>query len=472
MKNRYFFIVIVLILILIPIRSSVSQTVPDETENGQNSGLLNDILNDVSGGLTLRYRGRSAEGERGSDQDFRETLRLNYGQLQSDKISAYMHGSLRQDIDDPGALFSSIDDTHDSSVRGYLYEFYGNVTDIGFVENAKIGRQYLNEVENIHFDGAHLSMKPVKNARFSAYGGMPVYFHESDSDGDWLAGIAAEFNPFKDTAGRLDYIVSNDDSDEIGDHHDNLFIASAWQNIRPWWRVFGRYSAIDSVSRDVQLRSMWNFQSINLDVMFSYYKQPQTLDGFTVEFNEFNPIIGGYQPYDQYLLDIYKGIGQHMGVNFGATIRELKDESDEGSFNHDYERYYFTWSVFDFPIKGLSASITGEDFASAGDDVQSLSFDVSKDFNKKLKISLGTYYSLFKFDSTVAPELFNANSITGNQFLLDKELAESERDNVRSYYIRVKTKLFDRWELSGRYELENYDSDIFHTVQTALKLKF
>lgn len=465
-------IVIVVLSIFIPVRNTFSQTLQSDDGYSEQSYDIDDLLEKLSGDITFKYKGRNAEGENGSDQDFRESLKVRYGDAYNDKVAAYLYGTLRQDLEDPGSSFSSIDDTYDKSIRGYLYEAYGVVNDLRVVDNVKIGRQYANEVEDLHFDGVNLTFKPVKNVRISSYGGVPVYFYESSSDGDWLAGLSAEITPLKSSTLRLDYIASSDNNSDFGDHHDNLFIFSAWQNIKPWWNVYGRYSMIDSISRDVQLISTWNFNSINLDVQFSFYRQPQTLDDFTVEFDEFVSLVGGYQPFDQYTLDIYKGLGQHMGVNVGASLRELKDESDESSFNHDYDRYYITYSVFDLLLKGLAFSATAESFESGGDDVQSLSFDITYKIKKSLKVSVGTYYSLYKYDTSIAPELVRSDDITDKQFLLAEPLTDMERDNVRSYYLKAKKRIFDRWEVNGKYEFENYDSEIFHTVEAALKLKF
>lgn len=472
MKNRCFLIVIIIIPLFIPVKKSYSQISEEEAKYYPETTLSNNILSGFSGSTTLRYRGRFLEGEDGSDHDFYESLSLNYGNSSDDKISGRFYGTLREDIEDPSSQFRSIDDTYNKSIRGYIYELYSSVNNIGVVENVKIGRQYLDNAENLHLDGLHLSFKPFKNVRLASYGGIPVHFFESSSDGDWISGVSAETKPLENSTIRLDYIFTADNSADLGEHQDNLLILSAWQRIFTWWSVFGRYSKLDSISRDAQFRSSWNFPSANLDIQFSYYKQPQLLDDFTIEFDEFVPIIGGYEPYDQYTLDIYKGIGQYIGINLGGSLRELKDESDERAFNHDYERYYLTCSIFNYPIKGLTSSITGEDYETAGDDVQSLSFDVSKDFNKRLKISLGTYYTLYKFDNSAAPELISSDNLSTNQFLLDEPLKETERDNVRSYYIKVKKKISDRWEISGKYELERFDSDTFHTIETGLRLKF
>lgn len=473
MNNKYFIILVAILPVFILSRYTFSQTLlDDKTEYTQESNPANSVLNDLSGDFSIKYKGRRAQDEKGSDQDFSESLRLRYGKAYEDKITGYLHGTLRQDLDDPSSFFRSIDDTYGSSIRGYLYEFYSVIKDVGFVNSIKIGRQYSNEVEDMHFDGLNLTFTPFKNVRLSSYGGKPVYFYESGSDGDWIGGLSAEVKPLKNSTVRVDYISSADNNSDFGNHHDNLLIFSLRQIIKPWWNIYGRYSTIDSVSRDIQLTSSWNFPSINLDVQFAYYKQPQTLNEFTVEFDEFVPLMGGYEPYDQYTFDIYKGLGNHMGVNVGLSFRELKDESDESSFNHDYQRYYISYSLFDLFIKGLTISATAEDYESSGDDVQTLSFDTTYKIKKNLRVSLGTYYSLFKYDTSVAPELIRTDNITNNQFLSTDSLTELERDNVRSYYIKAKKKLFDRWELSGDYEFEMYDNDTFHTVKTQLKLKF
>ncbi len=473
LKRKHIQIVIIIISVFAPIRDIFTQSTEIATEPSSSINSFNTIFDGVSGAFTLRYHGRHAEGDGRSDQDFYESLRLSYINPKNEKISGYLSGALRQDIDDPSTLFRSIDDTHDNSLRGYLYELYANINDIGIIESAKIGRQYSYDVENLHFDGLHLRFKPFHNIRFATFAGIPVHFQESSSDGDWISGISVEIKPLENSTIRFDYVVSSDNSDDtIGNHHDNLFIVNAWHNIKQWWRIYGRFSKLDSISRDLQIRSFWNFSSLDLNIQFSYYKQSQKLGDFTTTFNEFVPSMGNYEAYDQYTLDIYKGIGNHMGINIGASLRELKDESDENSFNNDFERYYITYSLFDYPLKGLTTTVTGEDYETAGDDIQSISFDVTHNFSKNLKISLGTYYSLYKYDTTSGVDLTALNSMSEDTFFPVDSLNESERDNVRSYYLKVKKRFFDNWEIWGKYEYENFDSDIFHTFQTALKVKF
>lgn len=465
------FLIATVVIILSPAvwRCAAAQTTYRNDAEGARGAIPVDKF---SGDISMRFKGRHKEGGDGSDVDIYESLRLNYGSSRSDKMSGFLFGSLREDIDDPGSVFRSIDDTYDKTIHGRLYELYGHVRDVGVVEDVRVGRQYLNDVEDLHFDGVHVGFRPFKGVRMASYGGIPVHLFESSSDGDWIAGASAEYKPVDGSAIRLDYISSNDDGKGSADSHDNLVVLSAWHRVRPWWNMYARYSRLDSLSRDVRIRSSWNFTDINLDVQLSYYKQAQLLDEFTIEFDEFVPLLNGYEPYDQYTVDVYKGMGANMGISLGVSLRELKDESGEGAFNHDYERYYVTYSVYDYPVKGVTVSVTGEDYETAGDDVQSLSLDISKDIDGGMKVSLGTYYSLYKFDTSIASELIRRDDLTNNRFFSDAALKEGERDNVRSYYIKVKREIYNRWEITGKYEIERFDSDTYHTVTTGLRLRF
>ncbi|MGR3319482.1 MAG: hypothetical protein ACUZ8O_13520, partial [Candidatus Anammoxibacter sp.] len=134
MRNRYLLVVIIIIPLFIPVKECYSQIYKEGA--GYNSGAdsSKNFLSEFSGDITLRYKGRFFEGDDGSDQDFYQSLRLNYSDPLQDKVSGYFHGSMREDLEDPSSLFRSIDDTHDKTLRGYLYEFYGIVNGIGILE--------------------------------------------------------------------------------------------------------------------------------------------------------------------------------------------------------------------------------------------------------------------------------------------------------------------------------------------------
>jgi outer membrane protein assembly factor BamA len=99
---------------------------------------------------------------------------------------------------------------------------------------------------------------------------------------------------------------------------------------------------------------------------------------------------------------------------------------------------------------GLSVSCTADFWDGDDQDTNSLGADVSYEVDKSWKTSVGTYYSLYKYE------------------LL--ELAE--RDDVRTYYIRAGRALSSRLDFDVSYELENDDLDTYHTLRLGILWRF
>lgn len=410
----------------------------------------------LHGYFRTRYRFRSlADGE--TDNDFYQYLNLRFGDERKDKITANLYGTLRENFEKEGGSFASIDDTYQKTLTGRLYELYADIKDVGIIDKTRIGRQYLYDVEPLHFDGVKLVFENIPftqkiggRVRFTAYGGVPVHLFESQPDGDFIAGAASEVIPIDGTRLRLDYIHVNDNNKTVGNHEDNLYVLSAWQYVAEWWDIFGRYSLINGQGRDARIRSVWSFPEIDLDIRFSFFRQLKTLDDFSIEFDEYSFLMGSYFAFSQYTFDVYKGLGKYLGIDIGASIRDMDDNDREGSFNHEFNRYYVTLLTHDYPFKGTSFSITGEEDRTSDDIVRTFGVDARQKFDKGLSFGIGTYYALYKFDF----------------------LTETERDNVRTVYSNMKWKLSKRWEVSVDYEVEFFDAETYHIVDTSLKFIF
>ncbi|HHT9124265.1 MAG TPA: hypothetical protein ACFYD6_00435 [Candidatus Brocadiia bacterium] len=410
------------------------------------------LLSNLHGYIRTRHRFRSLAGN-GTDNDFYQYLNLRLGDERKDKLTANLYGTLRENLEKERGVFASIDDTYQKTLTGRLYELYADIRDVGIIDTTRIGRQYLYDVEPLHFDGAKLDFKELSaqgGLRFIAYGGVPVHLFESQPDGDFIAGAASEVKPLDGTRVRLDYIHVNDDNKTIGNHEDNLYVLSAWQYVAQWWDVFGRYSLINGEGRDAQVRSIWSFPDIDLDVRFSYFRQLKTLNDFSIEFDEYFFLLGSYFAFSQYTFDVYKGIGKYLGVDLGVSIRDMDNNGREGAFNHEFNRYYATLLTYDYPFKGTSFSITGEEDHTSNDTVRTFGVDAKQALNKRLSFGIGTYYALYKFD-----------------FLTD-----TEHDNVRTVYSNMKWKLSKRWEAAVDYEVEFFDAKTYHSVDTSLKFIF
>lgn len=432
-------------------------------------------ISTLDGYSTLSYRVQNMEGDR-SDQDVSQYLSLSLGDSEMDRVTWYFFGSLRENIDDSdnsitkekfnrlifprtpaeenpivsGAPFFSIDDSINDGFTARPYEFYADIKDISIFKNIRAGRQYIHEVENLHFDGLKMESENYNGIRLTTFAGMPVHFFETSDSGDLLAGVSVEFQPINDSRIRLNYTYVNDNNNDIDGNDDNLFELSWRHNIKEWWNVYADFSMIDQTGRDAEIRSGWMFPDIDMDVNVSVFKQLSVLEDFTTELDDFNVIIGDFFPYTEYSVNAYKGFLQNFGLAAGFNIRELNDAADEGQFNHEFDHYYVTLSSHNLPLDGSSVSITGNFYDTNDDENRSLGLDFRQKINEKLTLSGGTYYSLFKFDS----------------------LSESERDNVKTYFLNTKYQITKKVEINMEYEFERFDQDSFHTVESALEYRF
>lgn len=429
-----------------------------------------------NGSTTLRYRVQRLEGNK-SDQDIFQDLSLSLGNPEKDRLTWRFYGSLREDIDginpntitkekfkrlifprtpvedDPvvtNSPFFSIDDSIAKGIVARPYEFYAEIKDVNFIDNVRAGRQYMPEVENLHFDGLKLEFDGFKGMRLTTFAGLPVHLFETSESGDFLAGASIAFQPIKGSSIRLDSAYINDNNNDIGGNDDNLFAFSLRQNIKEWWNIFANFSMIGQTARDAGLRSQWVFPDKDLDINLSLKKQLSTLEDLTIELDDFNVITGDYFPYTEYSINAYKGVSKYLGIGLGFNIRRLNDSSNEGPFNHEFDNYYLTLSSHDFPIKGASISATINFYNTDDDETRSLGFNLREKVGDNLTLMLGTYYSLFKFDS----------------------LTQSERDNVRTFFFNPKYQITDRWEIELDYEFEMTDQESFHTVESGLKYRF
>lgn len=425
---------------------------------------------------TTRYRLQNLETDK-TDIDMFEYLSLSLGDLKKDRVKWHFFGSLRTDLDganvdsirkekfkrfifprtpverDPVASrnpFFSIDDSIEDGTVIRPYEFYADIAGESAIKKVRIGRQYIHEIENLHVDGIKVEFNDIKGVRFGMFGGKPVHFFETSSEGDYLSGTFVEFKPLDGLRIKMDYSYVNDNNDDFGGNGDNFFNINIRQNIKGRWNIYADFSMLDEHGRDLELRSSWVFPENDFDISVAVFKQLNTLQDFTIEFDDYNAITGDYFPYTEYSLNIFKGINKNISIGTGFNIRELNEAKDEGLFNHEYRMYYATLSVNDLPFKGTSINISTDFYETDDNDTKSLSVNIKQEIGDKIRLSSGTHYSLFKYDN----------------------LSKSERDNVRTYFLNTKYHITKKWDLSLDYEFERTGNESFHTVESALKYSF
>ena len=130
-------------------------------------------------------------------------------------------------------------------------------------------------------------------------------------------------------------------------------------------------------------------------------------------------------------------------------LRRVLDADDIGQFNRDFERYYSTLT-FSGPTQKVNLSVTGELWDSPDSKIRTIGADLSRELDERWEGPLGTYYSLFKY-----------------QLYLNEE-----RDDVRTYYLRLRFKRTEATTFDLRYELEDDELDRFHVLRLGMTWRF
>ena len=422
----------------------------------------------VDGSLSLRYTFRTAElatDERIQDQDVFTDLRLDVTRSNSRPYEFHFLGSLRSDLDGDHNVktffpFEDINNTHKGRTTGTVYEAYAVLkNDTRPDTRARVGRQAGTRDEAVYFDGiaADIGMAGGR-ANLTLYGGIAVSFYEVD--GHWgddaLEGVGIDFRPLASTGISADYLVVSDRPGELPAaalEHDRMTAFKIWHRFAPASRVSAAYRFLDGDPRDMTLTAVTVLPLGDLELTGNYYRQIQERDERSSEVAPFTTVLGVSAPFHSVDLKARKYLGDQAVLDAGYFKRELLDSADTGPFNKEYSRSYGAMELLDLFVAGLSWSITGERWQTDGTETASAGTDLAYRFKAKGRdgrAGIGTYYSLFKYDSYAALGV---------------------REKVRTYYIEGKVAVVRTLSVNGRYEFER-GIEQYQTLRLGMRYDF
>ncbi len=395
------------------------------------------------GVLSSRYRARHGNGV--SDQELVTRLGLDFGDATRDAFTAHFAGRLYVDLDGPTSdgTFNGLDQSFGDDWNARLYTAHVDAHEIPNVELARLGRQDLIETPTpVTFDGLRVDSERFGPAKvsFSAYGGVTVHHFESATEGDSVYGIGSELRPWQDARVRLDWMSLRDEF-LTTDRHDELYGVRWWQDL-DGVNLHGLHTWRDGKPRDLHVGANGG---LDLPVTFAVdYRELLSTQGAAVtELDPFYEIAADYQPYRQLDASIDTDLGEHLTVDTGGSIRRLRDSSDEGEFNREFERAYAGLQLHTFGIDGLSVTVTGNYYNTQGEDFRTFTGDLEYRPDQQLRILFGTGYDLFLYDS----------------------FDDRERVHVRSLYLRSDYRISKRVRVDAAYEYERDDEDEFHVFR-------
>ena len=420
----------------------------------------------VRGSLSARYVYRIAElpDQRFSDQDIYSLLRLDLTSTKEKGFEFHFLGSGRADLDghQDQTGFYPLEDTgnaYDRPVQGYLLEAHLDMNKpLPLLTQLRLGRQSGTRDELVFFDGLAVDFGNDKVA-LSLYGGATIYYYEIDNrwGNDTIQGAGLDLTPFTFSTLSLDYLETKDKREIAGQQDtltDRLASAKLLLRIPPVTRLTGKYRTINGDPRDVSVRATTVWADAGGNLSAGYFRQFRAQNELTNEFALFYDVIGRSSPYESYDVKLRQFIATRIAIDAGYFSRKLLKETDQSVFDKDFSRAFVDVELSGCVLAGLSCMAIGEQWKSKNNKYDSMGFDASYAWRRKngkeAKISVGTYYSLYKYDYYIDPGV---------------------RDKVRTYYLNVQHPFTKAFSMNGGYEYED-SIENYTTVKVGMRYDF
>jgi hypothetical protein len=403
----------------------------------------------IHGEVQLRYRGRRTDDA--EQHDLYTTLALDVGDAERNPFTAHLMGRLWLDLggDDPNDLFFGTEDRF-GSPHGLLYYAYADAHRVDGFESIRLGRQQIWDTPVfVVFDGLRLEPKELGGLRLGAYGGLRTQYYDESTPDDLVGGVYGEGRPWEGGRLRVDYMRLEDEQ-RLGDASDDLLGLGLWQQLGEELALESEFTALEGRGRDLRLRAHYLEPESELMLQGTYYAMLQTQKEQALEVDPYFSSLAEYFPFQQVGLLASKAFGEHLSVDVGLDLRRLDDEDEVGEFNHEFERYYLSTVFPDLLLDGLELTLTADVWQDDQQDVRTWGADLRREFKRDLEAALGSYYSLYKYD------LF----------------LDSERDDVRTYYAKLRYGRGEAVTLDLGLDYEDDDFEEYLTPRVGVRWRF
>ena len=411
----------------------------------------------LSGRLEVRYDGRYLSDDEGEDHKLYQLADISVKENTWGHFKFDLSGDIAEDLDgkaedDEPDRTRTIRDTWDSSTHGFLYVCQGEIYQLGPLNYARFGRQYVShELATTHLDGFNCLLKldifnkPIKPF---AYAGIPVRLYDDASYFD-AKEIGGGTHIYWDGRTRMtiEHQLIEEEPDIIGTYGEsgkNRYEQSAFSIRR---NLFGKgYGYVSLFLLDhspKHVNSMFSvlLDKLDLEIDASYFYQFDEIDDMPTTTSPYTGLVGLIKPYHRVTLDIMKGIQKdHIWLSGGTEWRLLDSGEDESQFNHSYNHQYLALIIEDLLLKGLGLSLQASYWQVMDDDNEDSIFTLSGGIEyrkpKKIKLFLGSSYALYSYDYFADPD---------------------EEADVYTIHSDVRYYVQPRLYFDARYELDIHD---------------
>jgi hypothetical protein len=266
-----------------------------------------------------------------------------------------------------------------------------------------------------------------------------------------MAGADATLWPTSNTRVDLRYAHVEDDSHALDqEESDDYASIVVRQRLGEQMFLTAEWNTLDASTRDVRASLDWELPDHDLSVFASYRYQDTIKNEFTTVYDPYTAVLGESFAWHQFDIQASKRLSENWIVDVGFTIRELDDDDDEGPFNREFVRGWATLTAQGWPTPELEVALTGEFWDGDADSAASAGFEVAWKATEFLRLRVGTYYSLYKYDL----------------FIVD------EREDATTLYLKARWRFAEDFRFDGRYEFETGDEGDYHTLWIGLTWMF
>ncbi|AHF00249.1 hypothetical protein [Thioalkalivibrio paradoxus] len=290
----------------------------------------------LSGTLDTSYRLRRFDG--GHDQDLDVFFSLQADDIVKDRVDAAVSFYWHRDLD--GVLvpsrfdpFLDLDQAADREFR--LYTAYVNLNQAEFNgASLRLGRQFIDEIDFVHFDGASARLRPTARIDAQVFGGKPVSFF-SGTSGETLYGARGDFRatPRARAAGTFYRYEGSEVTDD-------LLSLEGWYRWSVWAQSYLKYSWLNSDSYILQSDHFVRADRAGLDISVQTVSLLEPVSESTLNFNPYFPLLNSFTPFDFASVLAIKELGENASLRAGFDLRSADSVDDPVTAfnNRDFRR--------------------------------------------------------------------------------------------------------------------------------------
>ncbi len=449
MNEKYlkiFSLLTCLIVCLIPTKAW-SQETADEVDDVTKSELFGYM--DMSGSLYSTFQFRSFDSR--DDSDLYQFLSLELDDIYKDTIDGAFSMMWHENLNGANALkagenydpFIDLDLTNDSN-RFRFFTGYVDIKKVFFEDSSlRLGRQYLEEIDHAHFDGATYRFSPIESLDVTLFGGRPITYY-SPTSGDSLYGTNLQYQFSHTTKAAMRYYRY--DTDE---YIDDLGAVELWHMFSPSVQSHFEFSLLDGEPYILQSDLYAQWDEMDFDVVAQLIRLFDDVGDHTINFDPYFPLLNNYEPFTYGALNATKGLGDYFSLVGGFDIRQSDDINDPvtGFTNRDYWR--ITAGAEVYPTKQLTISVNGE-YWDVDDDDQftGITGEIEYRPNKKWTLTAGVDYG--EYVQHYRDEFL---------YLFGQDETFRITPDAITYYARVRWKPTSKLYTGMTFEVEDNDWD-------------